>query len=208
MSDALIDDAVTLADSGDARKLLGLAGAPAAGKSTLARRLVDGVNRRLGPYTAAYVPLDGFHLSNARLERLGLRHRKGAPETFDVFGYLSLLRRLLSETEYPVHAPDFDRIVDEPVAASLVVPPRTRLVVTEGNYLADDAPGWREVGELLDELWFVEAADSVREERLRERHTTGGMTEESALAFIEASERPNAERVKRQRARCTRVVRV
>jgi pantothenate kinase len=207
MSDDLIEDAVSLVRARGGRGILGLAGPPASGKSTLAKALVSGINLRLGAGTAAYVPLDGFHLSNAQLNRLGLRHRKGAPETFDALGYLALLRRVLKETGYPVYAPDFDRGLDEPVAARLVVAPGTRLVVTEGNYLADDSPGWREVRELLRELWYVDSPDdAVRERRLLDRHTAGGMTVADAEAFIASSERPNAERVRRYRGNCTRWV--
>ncbi|MFC4036567.1 nucleoside/nucleotide kinase family protein [Streptomyces polygonati] len=203
----LVDDAVALVPSIPGRRaLLGLVGAPAAGKSTLARRLVAGVNERLGADTAAYVPMDGFHLSNAQLDRLGLRDRKGAPETFDVDGYVQLLRRLRSERERPVYAPDFDRRLDEPVAAGLVVPAGTGLVVTEGNYLADDGPGWGHVRDLLDELWYVDAPRRLRERRLLRRHVRGGRTESEARAFITASERPNALRVERGRAHCTRIV--
>jgi pantothenate kinase len=203
----LVDDAVALVPSIPGRRaLLGLAGAPAAGKSTLARRLVDGVDARLGPGTAAYIPMDGFHLSNAQLDRLGLRGRKGAPETFDVDGYVHLLRRLRAERARPVYAPDFDRRLDEPVAAGLVVPPQARLVVTEGNYLADDGPGWAEVRDLLDELWYVDTPLHLREHRLLRRHVRGGRTESEARAFIAASERPNARRVERGRAHCTRIV--
>ncbi|MGW3246801.1 nucleoside/nucleotide kinase family protein [Streptomyces sp. NPDC001070] len=203
-----VDDVLDLVPSMPGRRvLLGLAGAPAAGKSTLARSLVDGVDARLGAGTAAYVPMDGFHLSNTQLDRLGLRGRKGAPETFDVDGYVHLLRRLRAWQGRTVYAPDFDRALDEPVAAGVAVLPQARLVVTEGNYLADDGPGWHEVRDLLDELWFVEADAAVREERLLARHVTGGRTETDARAFIEASERPNALRVEATRSACTRVVR-
>ncbi|MFJ5612016.1 nucleoside/nucleotide kinase family protein [Streptomyces sp. NPDC093221] len=203
----LVDDAVALVPSIPGRRaLLGLAGAPAAGKSTLARRLVSGVNDRVGAGTAAYVPMDGFHLSNAQLDRLGLRDRKGAPETFDVDGYVHLLRRLRGDRQHPVYAPDFDRRLDEPVAAGLVVAPGVRLVVTEGNYLADDGAGWEQVRDLLDELWYVDAPRQVRERRLLRRHVRGGRSELEARAFIAASERPNARRVERSRAYCTRVV--
>jgi pantothenate kinase len=203
----LVDDAVALVPSIPGRRvLLGVAGAPAAGKSTLARKLVTGVEERLGPGTVGYVPMDGFHLSNAQLDRLGLRGRKGAPETFDVDGYVQLLRRLRTERERPVYAPDFDRRLDEPVAAGLVVPPSARFIVTEGNYLADDGPGWAEVRDLLDELWYVDAPRAVRERRLLRRHVRGGRTESEARAFIASSERPNARRVERTRAHCTRVL--
>lgn len=120
-----VDDVLALVPSMPGRRvLLGLAGAPAAGKSTLARAMVEGVDARLGAGTAAYVPMDGFHLSNAQLDRLGLRGRKGAPETFDVDGYVHLLRRLRSRQAGTVYAPDFDRDLDEPVAAGIAVPPQ------------------------------------------------------------------------------------
>jgi pantothenate kinase len=203
----LVDDAVALVPGTPGRRvLLGLAGAPGAGKSTLALSLVDGVNKRLGADMAAYVPMDGFHLSNALLERLGLRDRKGSPETFDVDGYVQLLRRLRTEHVRPVYAPGFDRDLDEPVAARLVVAPNTRLVVTEGNYLADDAPGWDSVRDLLDELWFVDTPRPLREERLLQRHVRGGRTAAEARQFIVTSEQPNAARVELARANCSRVV--
>lgn len=203
----LVEDVISVVPSIPGRRaLLGLAGPPAAGKSTMAQRLVAEVRERLGEDVVAYVPLDGFHLANAQLDRLALRTRKGAPETFDADGYVHLLRRLRAERLRPVYAPDFDRLLDEPVAAGLVVPPSARLVVTEGNYLADDGPEWAEVRDLLDELWYVDAPQAVREERLLRRHVRGGRTEEEALAFIAASERVNAARVERTRGRCSRVV--
>ncbi|MGW7007613.1 nucleoside/nucleotide kinase family protein [Streptomyces sp. NPDC054933] len=204
---SLIDEAVALTPSMAGRRvLLGLAGAPAAGKSTLARRLVQGVGQQLGVGSVGYVPMDGFHLSTVQLDRLGLRGRKGAPDTFDVHGYVQLLRRLRDEPQHPVYVPDFDRRLEEPIAAGLVVPPPARLVITEGNYLADDGEGWREVRGLLDVLWYVDTPRHVREERLLRRHLRGGRTEDQARAFIADSERPNAERVERARANCTRVV--
>jgi pantothenate kinase len=87
-----------------------------------------------------------------------------------------------------------------------VVPPGVRLVVTEGNYLADDSPGWDQVRDLLDELWYVEVPRQIRERRLLRRHLHGGRTEREARAFIAASERPNARRIERGRAHCTRVI--
>ena len=203
----LVDDVIALVPSIPGRRaFLGIAGAPAAGKSTLARRLVAGVDARLGADTAAYVPMDGFHLAGAQLRRLGLADRKGAPETFDVDGYVHLLRRLRGERERPVYAPDFDRGLDEPVAAALVVPPQVRLVVTEGNYLADDGPGWDQVRDLLDEVGYVDTPRRVREGRLLRRHVRGGRTEDEARSFIVASERPNAHRVERTRRHATRIV--
>ncbi|MFD0347549.1 hypothetical protein ACFQ0M_18870 [Kitasatospora aburaviensis] len=128
----------------NARTILGLAGPPGAGKSTLARHLVAEVERHEGPGSAAYLPLDGFHLSAAQLDRLGLSHRKGAPATFDAHGYIALLRRVAADRFQHIYVPDFDRDLDEPVAARHVVAPHARLVITEGNYLAAAEHPWPE----------------------------------------------------------------
>ncbi|WP_344630852.1 nucleoside/nucleotide kinase family protein [Streptomyces glaucosporus] len=182
-----------------ARAVLGLAGPPGAGKSTLAQALVEGLRRRHGPLAAAYVPLDGFHLSNAQLERLGLVSRKGSPPTFDVRGYAALLRRLVAEGDHDIYVPDFDRTLDEPVAARHVVRPGTALVVTEGNYLACELPGWSEAREAMDELWYVEADREEIRRRLLERQLAAGRTPGEAREWVWANDLPNAEVVEASR---------
>ncbi|MEU3572223.1 nucleoside/nucleotide kinase family protein [Kitasatospora sp. NPDC036755] len=190
----------------NARTILGLAGPPGAGKSTLARHLVAEVERAEGPGTAAYVPLDGFHLSGAQLDRLGLTHRKGAPVTFDAHGYVALLRRIAGDRFQDIYVPDFDRTLDEPVAARHVVRPHTRLVITEGNYLASVEAPWPDARRLLHELWYVHTDDDVREERLLRRHLDGGRDEDTARHWVAGNDHPNGEYVKPGRALCTRIV--
>ncbi|WP_306369294.1 nucleoside/nucleotide kinase family protein [Nocardiopsis sp. CC223A] len=202
---SLTDDALALLPA-RGRALLGLTGAPGAGKSTLARHLVAEVDARTGPGTAGYLPMDGFHLSNAQLERLGRLDRKGAPDTFDAHGYAALVRRLLTETDHPVYVPDYDRRLHEPVAARHVIEPGTRLIVTEGNYLAWDAEPWGSLRPLFAELWYVEADDALREERLLRRQLAGGRDEAAAREWVRRSDRANGELVKRSRGNSTRVV--
>jgi pantothenate kinase len=107
--DGLADRAAGLAVDG--RAVLGVVGCPGSGKSTFVDRLVASLGARVegGPAAVAHVPMDGFHLADQALDRLGLRHRKGAPETFDAAGYAALLRRLRTETATTVYAPAFER---------------------------------------------------------------------------------------------------
>ena len=207
MTDTPLDAAVALLPPPGSRAVLALAGPPAAGKSTLARRLVRELDDRYGPGTAGYVPLDGFHLSNAQLDRLGVADRKGAPFTFDVDGYLALLRRLLTEPGQPIYVPDYDRTLHEPIAARHVVAPGTRLVITEGNYLASREPKWRLVSELVTELWYVAAPPDVRHERLVRRQLDGGRSPADARAWVRDNDDLNGEFVAADRSRCARTVR-
>lgn len=182
-----------------ARAVLGLAGAPGAGKSTLARTLVTELTARHGPDRVAYLPLDGFHLSDPQLIRLGLLDRKGAPATFDVHGYAALLARAAADREHDVYVPDYDRVADAPIAARHVVRPAAELIVTEGNYLACDLPGWREARRHIDALWYVDAPDDVRERRLMERQLAGGRDPAAAAEWLRHSDLPNGELVKASR---------
>ncbi|AJE82768.1 hypothetical protein SLNWT_2392 [Streptomyces albus] len=195
---------------GRPRAVLGLAGPPGAGKSTLARALVTAVEQVRGPGTAAYLPLDGFHLSNAQLRRLGLSDRKGSEPSFDVHGYAALLARVCAATAEPspygVYVPDFDRTLDEPVAARHLVPPTARLVVTEGNYLACDLPGWREARALMAGCWYVAAPRAVRRARLLDRHVHHGRTPGAARDWVAANDDPNGELVEASRARADRIL--
>ena len=173
------------------RILLGLAGAPAAGKTTLAQWLVGRLTAAGLP--AVGVPMDGFHLADAALDALGRRDRKGAPDTFDAHGYLAMLRRLRAEQETTVYAPAFERDLEQPIAGSIAVPPGTRVVVSEGNYLLLGEPPWPDVWGAFDEAWFVGLDDATRRARLLDRHVRFGKSPEAAQAWIATVDDPNAE---------------
>lgn len=183
------------------RSLLGIAGPPGAGKSTLAEAVV----RALGPETAALVPMDGFHLSNERLVDLGLRNRKGAPETFDAEGYVAMLRRVRAAFDATVRVPSFDRLAEGVIPDGIEVPAGVPLIVAEGNYLLLDEPPWREIRSLLDEAWYLRA-DADRVPRLIARHIAFGKAPDAARDWVMRSDEANAARIAPSEARADLVV--
>lgn len=187
--------------AGRERVLLGLAGPPGAGKSTLARGLLSAV----GP-PSVVVPFDGFHLAQPVLADRGLADVKGAIETFDLDGFRALMQRLRSRTDPVVYAPTYRREIEEAVANAVPVSREVRLVITEGNYLL--RPEARLTG-LLDETWFLEPVDDdVRRDRLIQRHVRFGKTPEVAREWVLRSDERNAALVAPDRARADLVVMV
>jgi pantothenate kinase len=197
-----VERARALAQGG--RRLLGITGAPGAGKSTVAEQLVAA----LGPEVARLVPMDGFHLAQCELERLGRAGRKGAADTFDAAGFVALLARLRAADEAVVYAPEFRREIEEPIACALPVPREVPLVVIEGNYLLVPEGDWGRVRALLDEAWFVETDEELRHERLIARHIAFGKDPEYARAWVLSSDERNAVLVASTRERADLVVRV
>ncbi|NUO91793.1 MAG: nucleoside/nucleotide kinase family protein [Dermatophilaceae bacterium] len=203
--DDLLTRARTLVRPGQ-RAILGIAGNPGAGKTTLAENLVRELNGTGEPWVA-HVPMDGFHLADVELERLGRRDRKGAPDTFDAAGYAALLGRLRESQEGDVvYAPGFERVLEQPIAGAVAVPPTARLVVTEGNYLLLDTGAWPRVRSRLDEVWFCELDEAERLRRLIARHEEFGKGHEEAVAWVLRSDQRNAELVAATRDRADLVV--
>jgi pantothenate kinase len=196
----LVERAAALVDR-PGRAVLGITGSPGAGKSTLAAALLAA----LPPDAVGHVPMDGFHLADVALERIGRLAAKGAPDTFDAGGYLALLRRLRAApadpTEDVVYAPAFERDLEQPLAGAIAVAPAARLVLTEGNYLLLEQDRWPQVRAELDEVWFCAPDPDVRTARLVARHVEFGKAPDAAAAWVRAVDLPNAEAVERTRHR-------
>ena len=178
-------------------RVLGIAGPPGSGKSTLAERLLAHFGDR-----AALLPMDGFHYANEELHRLGLAHRKGAPETFDVDGYLDALQRVHAR-DHDVLVPRFHRAIEEPVAGAIRIATTAELVITEGNYLLLPMGRWGEVAALLDDRWLLRPDDAVRRARLVARHEAHGRTTTEALSWVDDVDEPNAQLVRSRSIRAT-----
>lgn len=212
--DALIRDAQ------GRRVIVGIVGAPGSGKSTLADALVRALLDRPADWAVppsgdqhrpwigshvAHVPMDGFHLADVELRRLGRADRKGAPDTFDAAGYANLLDRVKRGDE-DVWAPAFDRDIEQPVAGSVPILRATRIVVTEGNYLLLDEPVWRRARTLMDTVWFCDLQHHVRIDRLIARHVRFGKTAQASATWANGPDQRNAERVMATRSSANLIV--
>ncbi len=201
-----VDEALTRAREYAAageRRLIGICGPPGGGKSTLAERVVEDIGER-----ARLVRMDGFHLAQKELARLGREDRKGAIDTFDGAGYVALLRRLRDAAEEVVYAPEFRREVEEPIAGAVAVPREVPLVVTEGNYLLVDREPWCDVRAVLDEVWFVVMAEETRLSWLIERHVRYGRSPEAARAWALGTDQRNARLIEATKTHADALVRV
>ena len=151
--------------------------------------------------------MDGFHLADTELRRLGRSDRKGAPDTFDAAGYVHLLRRLVEGGDDVVYAPVFRRELELAEAGALAVPSAVPLVVTEGNYLLLDG-AFAPVRELLTESWYVDVDPGLRVERLVARHERHGRTRTAAVKWVGRTDEPNARLVQATRDRADLLVRL
>lgn len=184
------------------RRIIGIAGSPGAGKSTIAEALVARLR------SAVVLPMDGYHLPQARLVELGRRDRMGAPDTFDVDGFLATLSalRAVDNSGNPVLAPGFDRGIEEPVPDAIRILQELSTVVVEGNYLLLESGGWGRVAPMLDATVFVQVDRGIRLDRLIERHERFGKSPADARAWALGPDERNAQLIEATATRADRVI--
>lgn len=205
----LLARARRLGGSSTAPVVIGVVGAPGAGKTTLVESLVSELNKDIPDpehQHYAHVPMDGFHLSDQELTRLGLLDRKGAPETFDVHGYAATLHRLRSPRTAVVYAPGFERTLEQPIAGVIPVYPSATTILTEGNYLLLDSPEWQQVRNQCTEIWYCEQDNELRIQRLIQRHIQFGKTPAEAESWVHTVDEKNAQLIGSTRANADLVV--
>lgn len=197
---SLIALARELLSSGE-RRILGITGAPGAGKSTVCAAIAGALGDQV-----AVVGMDGFHLANSELSRLGRRERKGAPDTFDADGYAALLGRLRQQREGVIYAPTFDRQIEESIGSAVPVSAFTPLILTEGNYLLLEDGAWSRVKPQLDAIWFLEPPEELRLSRLIARHVAYGKAPDAAEAWVQRVDQNNAALINAGRSRADLVI--
>ncbi len=188
MTPADLAQEITTRGAAADRFITAVAGPPGAGKSTLAAQIATAIGAG-----ARVVPMDGFHYDNAVLDQLGLRGRKGAPETFDAAGFLHLMRRLRAGEDAAI--PVFDRNMDLARAAADLVTAADKYLIVEGNYLLlNDAP-WCDLASLFDLSVYIDVPEAELDARLVDRWHHHGKTPTEARHWIDSNDLPNIRRV-------------
>jgi pantothenate kinase len=190
------------------RYMLGVTGCPGAGKSTVSEWLVNGVNEKLPHSPAMVVPMDGFHFSNEQLKEMKLLEFKGIPDSFDATGFVDLLRRLRTITNKNVYCPLFDRSIEASIEDAIVIEPKSKLCIVEGNYLLVQKKPWDECRSYFDQVWFIDVTFDTIMPRLLTRHIQGGRTQEGAKAKIDGTDLPNANLIEQTKPYADRLIRL
>ena len=187
----LVDHIIRRSDSSQ-RFIIAIAGPPGSGKSTLSEQLVEML--KIQSIQSHIISLDGFHLENSILKRLGLLDRKGSPSTFDVPAFIQVMHRLAAY-ESDVAIPKFDRKKDISIERASIVSTKDRILIVEGNYLLLNNKQWAELQDIWDETVFINPGMGVLKKRLIDRWLFYGMDNESAQNRAFRNDIPNAKNV-------------
>jgi pantothenate kinase len=177
--------------AGTKRYIVAIAGPPASGKTTLAQKLCDDINSKVSGSPCVIVPMDGFHLDNETLDQMGIRHVKGAPQTFDAKGFVELIQRIRRDNN-AVAIPEFNRKLDAVVLGDQSITLDHRIIVVEGNYLLLDESPWDQLKAMFDLSVMLASDDKTLEKRLISRWEKYGHSEIEAKVRASSNDIPNA----------------
>lgn len=172
------------------------------GKTTLAATVVKQLNARHKEHgktgsaedIAAFIPMDGYHLTRQQLSALPNAEeafaRRGAEFTFDGAAFLTLVREVRKQgpDALTVYAPSFDHALKDPKANDIPIRASARVIIFEGLYLSLNQKPWNEAAALMDESWFVDVDFETARKRLVERHIRSGICNDANEADRRARE--------------------
>jgi pantothenate kinase len=177
--------------SGTKRYIVAIAGPPASGKTTLAQKLCDYINSKVSGSPCVILAMDGFHLDNTALDIMGIRHIKGAPQTFDAKTFVKFIDRIRNDSD-TVSIPSFDRKLDAVVLGDESIDPDHGIIIVEGNYLLLDESPWDQLTIMFDLSVMLTTEEKTLEKRLVSRWKKYGHSEEEAKVRAYSNDIPNA----------------
>ena len=169
------------------RYFIALSGPPASGKSTISEKLVKDLT--LKGHNSSILQMDGFHYDDQILKQKSLLLKKGAPETFDVMGFLNFLFRLQNENEVAI--PIFDRSLELSRSSAVIISKETRVVIVEGNYILLKTHPWRELHKFFNSTIMINTKHEILEKRLIERWRSFNIPEEEIKQKVFENDLPN-----------------
>lgn len=159
------------------RIVIAIAGMPGSGKTTLAARVAQLINKISGKDIAEVVPMDGFHLTRAQLDQFPdpkeAHFRRGAPFTFDGQGVVDMVKHLRAGGQVAV--PTFDHKVKDPVPDGLIVPSERKIILIEGLYLLLEDDPWCQIAQYVDDKWLITVEEDLARKRVAKRHVAAGI---------------------------------
>ena len=169
------------------RYFIALSGPPASGKSTISEKLLKDLT--LKGHNSSILQMDGFHYDDQILKQKSLLLKKGAPETFDVMGFLNFLFRLQNENEVAI--PIFDRSLELSRSSAVIISKETRVVIVEGNYILLKTHPWRELHKFFNSTIMINTKHEILEKRLIERWRSFNIPEEEIKQKVFENDLPN-----------------
>ena len=172
-------------DEGTPRAIIGIAGPPGGGKTTLARALCEATG-------FAHAPGDGFINDETYVDDAGETRERGSVSGFDTAAYVRLLTELTAAAGLrDVAVPHYRHTIDGRGATALGVHADAVGVITECNFLASPTHGWPDVRAQLTVLVYLHETWDECRPRLIARQLAKGRTPAEAAARVDSHDHAN-----------------